>query len=512
VVTVIVNASQADGWTSSNDYVILDIDSTGSYQGTGSCYIQYQAVTRTVNLVADSGSGYAGSGALGAAQTLSNSQCSVGLATGTATVSGAILTLTLPITFTTGFPGAKSLWAEPFPNTFYEAFLVGSLNVVGPAPTITSLSTTAGPAGTPVTISGNNFGNSQWFSTVTFNGTPATVTSWSPTSIGLTVPGGTPTDTPITLAVTVGGVTASSTFTVYPTPVIQSLSPGAGPAGYSVQITGTNFGSPQGSSSVTFNGTNAAVTSWTATSISVTAPNIAAGVAPVVVRVRSIPSAPVNFTVQQTVVQTYTNSPSTTYTWTAPAGVTSVLVECWGSGGKGGNAVDVYSSQLNQYSWVSGGGGGGGAYAKRTSYAVTPGNSYQIVVGSGGGTSASLFGGSVCAADYGSNGQDGYTNAGAFYTGSGGTAGQASNSSGVPTTSGSNGATGGNPYGGSGGAGANGGAGAGATNLCSSPAPSGNAPGGGAAGGTSINNNGSACACNTGGAGAAGQVRLTYNQ
>jgi hypothetical protein len=54
--------------------------------------------------------------------------------------------------------------------------------------------------------------------------------------------------------------------------------------------------------------------------------------------------------------------------WTAPDGITSVVVEAWGGGG-GGKAYTP--------------GGGGGAYASST-VAVTPGNAYYIVVGQSG--------------------------------------------------------------------------------------------------------------------------------
>ena len=50
-------------------------------------------------------------------------------------------------------------------------------------------------------------------------------------------------------------------------PTIASLSPTSGLAGNSVTISGTNFGSIQGTSTVSFGGTAAAVTAWSATSI-----------------------------------------------------------------------------------------------------------------------------------------------------------------------------------------------------------------------------------------------------
>jgi hypothetical protein len=63
------------------------------------------------------------------------------------------------------------------------------------------------------------------------------------------------------------------------------------------------------------------------------------------------------------------NAPSTVYSWTAPAGVTHVLVEMWGGGGGGGDLI--------------GWGGTGGAYS-RSVIAVTPGSVYTVTVGGGG--------------------------------------------------------------------------------------------------------------------------------
>jgi hypothetical protein len=59
-----------------------------------------------------------------------------------------------------------------------------------------------------------------------------------------------------------------------------------------------------------------------------------------------------------------------TYSWTAPAGVTSVSVVAIGGGGCGGHYF--------------GGGGGGGGLAYKNSISVTPGTSYTVVVGAAG--------------------------------------------------------------------------------------------------------------------------------
>src|SRR5205085_2283680 len=72
-------------------------------------------------------------------------------------------------------------------------------------PTISSLNPTFGPAGTAVTITGSNFGATQGTSTVTVNGTIATVNSWSATSIAVIVP----TTTSGNVVVTVGGAASN---------------------------------------------------------------------------------------------------------------------------------------------------------------------------------------------------------------------------------------------------------------------------------------------------------------
>src|SRR5438045_140725 len=82
-----------------------------------------------------------------------------------------------------------------------------------PSPaSITSLNPTSGVLGTSVTITGANFGATQGTSTVKFNGTAATPTSWSATSIVAPVPAGATTGN---VVVTVGGVASNGvSFTV----------------------------------------------------------------------------------------------------------------------------------------------------------------------------------------------------------------------------------------------------------------------------------------------------------
>src|SRR5262249_61240530 len=106
---------------------------------------------------------------------------------------------------------------------------------------------------------GTNFGASQGTSTVTFNGTSATVTSWSGTSIGVTVPSGATTGN---VVVTVGGLASNGVnFTVRVPPSITNLNPTSGNVGTAGTVRGTNFGASKGTSTVTFNGTLATTTS-----------------------------------------------------------------------------------------------------------------------------------------------------------------------------------------------------------------------------------------------------------
>src|SRR5206468_9657003 len=128
---------------------------------------------------------------------------------------------------------------------------------------ITSLTPASGPVATPITIAGTGFGATQGASGVTFNGTTATPTSWSATSIAVPVPAGATTGT---VVVTVGGLASNgSAFTVTVPPTITSLSPTSGPVATAVTIAGTGFGATKGTSTVTFNGTAATPTSWSAT-------------------------------------------------------------------------------------------------------------------------------------------------------------------------------------------------------------------------------------------------------
>jgi hypothetical protein len=197
------------------------------------------------------------------------------------------------------------------------------------APSITSLSPSSAAVGASVTIAGANFGSTQGASTVTFNGTAATPTSWSAASVAVLVPTGATTGN---VVVTVGGVASNGfAFTVLPTPTLTALSTTSGPPGTAVTITGTNFGATQGTSSVFFNGWSAAVTSWSDTQIVTVVPDDASSYGPVSVVVGNVIGLGPNF--QVSLVAQVTDSLGNASSYTSQTfGSRRVLSDAQGSG------------------------------------------------------------------------------------------------------------------------------------------------------------------------------------
>src|SRR5438477_1089726 len=132
-------------------------------------------------------------------------------------------------------------------------------------PTITSFTPGSGPVGASVTINGTNFTGA---SAVLYNGTSASFTVGSATAITATVPAGA-TSGPISVTTSDGTASSAASFTVINPPTISSFTPGSGPVGTSVTISGTNF---TGASAVAFNGTSAGFTVNSATTITATVP------------------------------------------------------------------------------------------------------------------------------------------------------------------------------------------------------------------------------------------------
>ncbi len=163
-----------------------------------------------------------------------------------------------------------------------------------PSPAVTGLSPTSGSVGTQVQINGSGFGATQGTSTVTFNGTNAAIVSWSDTQVVATVPSGA---TSGGVKVTEGGVASNTnTFTVGSF-VINSVSPLAGPTGTQVTVSGFGFGASQGSSTISFNGSAATVSSWSDAQIIATVPSGATTGAVTVVKSGTTSNSNVSFTV-----------------------------------------------------------------------------------------------------------------------------------------------------------------------------------------------------------------------
>jgi len=129
-----------------------------------------------------------------------------------------------------------------------------------------------------------------------FNGTVATPTSWTATSIVAPMPSAATTGS-VVVVVGVGGTGYGSNgvpFAVLPS--ITSLNPTSGAAGQSVGIYGGGFGAAQGTTTVSFNGVSATPTSWSPNIIIAPVPSGATS-GNVVVTVGGVASNGVPFTV-----------------------------------------------------------------------------------------------------------------------------------------------------------------------------------------------------------------------
>ena len=183
------------------------------------------------------------SGNLGTVVTLTGSNFGASAGTSTVAFNGALATPTtwtatsivvpVPVGATTG--GVVVTVAAQASNSL-------PFTVVAPPPTITSLLPLAGPIGLAITVSGNGFGAIQGTSTIKFNGTVATPTSWSPSSIVVPVPIGATTGP---VVVTVSGQASNGVVfnLTGPLPTITNLAPASGIVGTAVAIEGINFGS-----------------------------------------------------------------------------------------------------------------------------------------------------------------------------------------------------------------------------------------------------------------------------
>ena len=127
------------------------------------------------------------------------------------------------------------------------------------APVINTVSSTSGGPGTQVTISGSNFGSTQANGQVWLGSTLGIVTSWSDTQIIANV--ATASTSGIAQVQQNGVLSNSVTFTIN-SATITSISSNCGVAGTQVTISGSGFGSTQGSGQVRLGNMSGVVVSW----------------------------------------------------------------------------------------------------------------------------------------------------------------------------------------------------------------------------------------------------------
>lgn len=221
----------------------------------------------------------------------------------------------------------------------------------------------------------------------------------------------------------------------------------------------------------------------------------------------------------------YTWSVVGTYTWTAPANVTEIVVRLWGGGGGGGGTLKNTTSK--------GGGGAGGQYVQKV-VSVIPNTTYTVVAGAGGtanvgnGTTGgdSTFAATTAVAKGGGGGQ-GFPNNGKpghlalgglgstaggvgdiVYRGGNGSDGTTDATGGAGGGGAGTTGDGGNAAGNTAGSGTSLNGGSGGQGLASQgDGNAGNVAGGGGGGGYATSRPNS-----TGGIGADGRVEITYNQ
>jgi len=190
--------------------------------------------------------------------------------TATFTIGGSAALGTTNVTVTTsgGASGAQTFTVNP------------------PAPTLTSVSPSSGAQGAsiPVTLTGANFASGATVSTTNGGITVSNVTVGSSSQItALFAIGGNATLGAGNVVVTAGGVASNAvSFTVTPVPLITGLSPTSGAAGVQVTVSGSGFGSAQGTGAVWLGSTRGTVVSWSDTQIVATvASNSTSGTAQV---------------------------------------------------------------------------------------------------------------------------------------------------------------------------------------------------------------------------------------
>jgi RHS repeat-associated protein len=216
---------------------------------------------------------------------------------------------------------------------------------LGTMPIISKVSPGSGGIGSSVTVNGTNFGSTQGTSTLSFNGTAATiVTTWTNSQIVATVPSNATSGT-VTVAVNSIQSNTNFSFTIF-NPVLSGVSPPASQINGTLTLTGTGFGLSQNDSQVKVNGVVASIGYWSDTSIKIFVPsNVSTGTGPLTVMVGGVTSNSMSFTVLEALSVTGMSP------LIGPAG-TPVTITGTGFGPtQSTSVVDFWGTPANVTSW-----------------------------------------------------------------------------------------------------------------------------------------------------------------
>jgi hypothetical protein len=126
-------------------------NSTLANPAVSACMLYYQPSSNQLYLLSNDATQWL-SATPGSSTTLSNSQCSLNVATTTVAASGSILTLTLPLTFSTTFSGNQNIYAHAFDvsgaNSGWQQYGTWFVPGAPGTPSVVSLSPTSGSGAT----------------------------------------------------------------------------------------------------------------------------------------------------------------------------------------------------------------------------------------------------------------------------------------------------------------------------------------------------------------------------
>ncbi|PWT99085.1 MAG: hypothetical protein C5B51_27925, partial [Terriglobia bacterium] len=117
--------------------------------GAAACWVLYSRAANTLQLANDAASGFSAPVTLGAASSLSNSQCTLSAASASATTAGTTLTINIPVSFNFAFNGVKNLYVLAVDNAAQNSGWVqaGSWTVAVSGPPVVISSTPASGIG-----------------------------------------------------------------------------------------------------------------------------------------------------------------------------------------------------------------------------------------------------------------------------------------------------------------------------------------------------------------------------